>query len=504
MVKRKIENGPDTPSTGWDDMARRWKPLDVLLGGTLSMRDHADEYLPRHDKESYPKWERRRDRSVLLPKYDEALDTICAKPFSRPMSYEGELPPELLLTWNDMDQQGNDATTFTKAWFREGWHRGLVHILVDSPTVDIPNLKAQQDSGVRPYATIISARNLFAWRTKVIKGIGERLTHIRFYECALEPDGYGDREVKRIREFNSPTGMDTCSWKTFEEVNGEWVVKETGEFEHPAGIPLATFYVDRRGPMLARPPLEQIGHLNIRHFQSDSEQQDLLQFARVGVWFARGWTEKELANGLTVGANRFVGTTNPDGSLEVVEHTGAAIEAGAKDIDRLEARMDGLVQEQLASQPGDVKATAHALAAGKQQSRVGQSIMVANAVSRRVFDLVAGFYNGVKVPEKFRPRIFSDFVVSMLGGTDVPSILEMRVNRDLSRRTTFEELQRRSFLSDRVDADEEERRLAEEATEDIRLGIGQPPQPPDRPFGDGVIDNPDAPPAGSKKGKKAA
>lgn len=474
-----MADSPDQVSIDYQSMAARWKPLDALLGGTIAMRAAKEDYLPRHSKETYDKYNIRLTRSVLEPAYEDGIETLAAKPFSRPVSYEGDLPPELEAVWNDLDLQGTTPTNFAKRFFALGVHRGLCHILVDAPGSQPKNLADQRTQGVRPYATVIDAKDMIAWRFVRVPGTGYKVTHIRFYERATAPDGeFGEVEVLRIRSMTA-TGT-VVNWKLFEKSSeGDWVQNDAGRYLHPEGLPLVTFYTKKLKPMVGSPPLEQLGHMNIRHWQSDSEQQDLLQFARVGVWFARGWSKEELQAGLTIGAHRFVGTTNPDGQLEVVEHSGKAIDAGRADLDSLERRMKSLVQEQLTMQPGNIKATGQAIAEGKQQSRVGQWVMDANAALRRIMEMAAGFYDGAEVPEMFQPHIFSDFVVSTLGtAEDVRAIMDLRANRDLSRQTTFEELQRRGFLSDRVDAEEEEKRLAEEAVTDLQAALPDAPQPP--------------------------
>lgn len=78
--------------------------------------------------------------------------------------------------------------------------------------------------------------------------------------------------------------------------------------------------------MRGSPPLLNLALLNIKHWQSQSEQDNILHVARVPLLVAYGLADGET---LTIGsssATRFDDRQRQ--GLEYVEHTGAAIEAG--------------------------------------------------------------------------------------------------------------------------------------------------------------------------------
>ena len=92
-------------------------------------------------------------------------------------------------------------------------------------------------------------------------------------------------------------------------------------------------YGKRLGYMQATPPLLELAYTNVEHWQSKSDQQNILHVARVPILFARMLGE---------------------GDLKYVEHTGAAIEAGRLSILDLEDRMRQAGAELLVSKPGNV------------------------------------------------------------------------------------------------------------------------------------------------------
>lgn len=480
----------DTPNAAWARMQERWEVLDILLGGTPAMRDASEELLPKHERESWDKYLKRLRRSVLTEFYADGIETCVAKPFSKPLSYEGELPEALEPLVDDADLRGTNVTNFAREWAHDTVHRGLSHFLVDYPVGGAATSADIRELGLRPFFTAIPASDLRGWRLQTIRG-REILTVIRFREIVTDEVGdYFEEEVEQYRviKVDPLTGQGAFGvWRKGTD-DGAWKEHESGPYKFPGaignGIPLVTAYTKRVGPMEARPPLEKIGHLNVRHWRSDSEQQDILQFARVGILWATGLTKEELKRGLTIGGNRWTGSTNPDAKLTIVEHTGKSIESGFRDLERLERQMQELLAERVEGRAtGDVKATGQLLSEGKKQSTLGSWIMRWNQGLVNGFRF-AGMWERQQLSADFQPRIHSDFTISLRGSEDINALHAMRANRDLSRPTYYEELQRRGFLSDRIDAEEESTRLDEEAMAGAelatKLGFDDEPRDPSR------------------------
>ncbi|MCV5359812.1 DUF4055 domain-containing protein, partial [Escherichia coli] len=77
--------------------------------------------------------------------------------------------------------------------------------------------------------------------------------------------------------------------------------------------------------------------LNIKHWQSQSEQDNILHVARVPLLVAYGLDRNEE---LTVGASTAtIFEDRTKNGLEYVEHSGAAIESGETSLEKLENQM---------------------------------------------------------------------------------------------------------------------------------------------------------------------
>lgn len=158
---------------------------------------------------------------------------------------------------------------------------------------------------------------------------------VRYMESVEVADGeFGVKCVDQVRV------LEPGSWRTYRkpENGGAWVQEGQGS-TNLTYIPWVTFYTGRTGPMTAKPPLLELAHLNVKHWQSQSDQDNLLHVARVPLLFV--FTDNEEFQ-LTISSAS--ATRMPkDGNAKYVEHTGAAITAGRDSLNDLvdDMRMAG-------------------------------------------------------------------------------------------------------------------------------------------------------------------
>src|SRR5690606_7001274 len=128
----------------------------------------------------------------------------------------------------------------------------------------------------RPYAVYIPKRNLIGWRTERVGGI-RKLVLARILEVRYEEgENFQDKIVQRVRVLRPG------SWEVWEKVEGKEVIVESGVTGLDY-IPLVPFYAKKTAPFEGSPPFMNLAELNLRHFQSSSEQANILTVARVPV-----------------------------------------------------------------------------------------------------------------------------------------------------------------------------------------------------------------------------
>lgn len=435
--------------TAYDDMARKWPLLRDLMGGTMAMRAAGVTWLPKETDEKDANYQVRLNRSILFAGYSDTVEKLTGKPFEKPVTLQGELPAKLAEIAADVDGTGYGLTPFARDCFRSALKYGLTHVLVDYPRVPTTvDLGTERQLQIRPRPVLVEPTQLIGWTTSESDSGPPALTAIRIREQITVPDGkYGDKTANRIRVYT------TTTWELWEEKGKEWVKIQEGT--HTFGsVPLATCYFQRTGFMTADPPLEDLAWLNLAHWQSMSDQRNILRFARFAILFAKGFEKSTIEAGFTIGPAQVIGTTNDNASLQYIEHTGKAIEAGENDLRQLEQRMEVLSMQPFIRQSGDVKATSMAISESKSQSEIHGWIHELEGMLRRVFGLAAQWV-GEKVPENFKVDVFSEFNLTMGASTDTGELLKAREARQISHATYLSEVKRRGLLSENLDIEKE-------------------------------------------------
>lgn len=448
--------GVETPSKAYQSMQQAWDLIDTVLGGTFAMRAAGETYLPRHKRETDDDFRRRLNLAVLRPYTRKAVDDMVSRPFSRPIQVEDDVPAELRPIYENADMQGNNLHNFAREVFRDAWIHGLSHILVDMPaTGGKLNAAEERERGVRPYFVHVPARNLIAAFSQRING-REVLVHARILQTVVERDGFEEVHVPEIAVWEP--GVITKYRKNSK--SGKWeIFGESVRTTNLGFVPIATVYVDRSGFMAAAPPMEHVAHLNAAHWQSASDQANILAVSRFPMLSAIGIDSEEVEGGLSVGPNALLYSTRKDARFEYVEHTGAAIEAGRQSLKDLEADMAIASVDLMKRKSGDRTATESALEDRKELSVLEAAALSLQDALEFAF-WIAATWLGLKDGGSI--QVYTDFLKGVIAAGDLQTLDKARDRGDISRLAYVRELVRRGILPDSYDPDEDAELIEEE------------------------------------------
>ena len=450
------------PSKQWTYQQGTWQLVDTLWGGTPSMRDAATVYLPQEPAEPESAYQNRLARSVLTPIYPDTIKKLMGKILKQPVVLEDDAPASVVRYMDDIDAAGTDINEWTKQIGFAALNHGVTFILVDSPNVQMmenereePVSRADALAGtMRPYAVHVKSEQIIGWKTRVHNG-QVILTQLRILMSTEEDsaeDEFTQVFVDRIHVWE--IGRRRIYRKVVTDDGEEWILEEDGVVDLDI-IPLVAVYANRKGFMIGEPPLLDVAHLNIAHWQSDSDQRHILHVARVPLLFGSGLGEDEDSDfQIQVGPNTM--TRGPQGSdMKYVEHSGAGIEAGAKDLAVLEERMAKLGLNMVTRQrPGSETATARVLDQSETDSPLGMFARSLESALEQMLDLFAVILD-VGEDAGGSVTLFKDFSISQRDSDDIKAFADMRARGDISQRTYWEELKRRGLLNDDFDPDKE-------------------------------------------------
>jgi len=443
--------GPATPSISYSDHFLKWELIRDLLGGTGAMRSAAYKWLPMEEKERYPQYLQRLGRTFLYNGLGNSVGRIVSKPFSKSVVLKGSLPEQLKAIESDSDFEGTDLTQFFRNVFEVGVQYGLCHVLVDYPAISRPTLDAQRRFNIHPYFKLVHPLDLIGYKFDKDPFTHKPfLTQIRVRETDIREDpDYGETKVNVILEWNSDG-----SWvRYFSETESDWKVLSEGTHTFSGRVPMATFYSKKLGFMTAEPPLMDLAWLNLAHWQSSSEQRNILRVARFPILHETGISPDQANEPVVLGPFNAVRSTDPDAKLSWVEHTGKAIGSGEKDLETLKTEME-IMGLQPFVQPAVRSRTATEVVGIESRTMTSVQAWIRgleNTISQ-CFNLAAAWSKEI-IPEDFSVDVFNEFGLSFKAEQDMRALDAARSRGDIDQKTYLQELVRRQVVSSEMDID---------------------------------------------------
>lgn len=461
--QEKSNTGVDSTSAAYDAMKPKWDRLQALLEGTDAMRAAGETYLPRHPYESRDSYHERLQASVLDNWTVRTLETLVGKAFRDPPKVD-DLPSEVDVIRSDMDGNGSTIEAMFMAWFREGIAKKEAYLMVDftrtAPRADgMPRTLADdRRDGVRAFWRVLTPEDIIFQQGEMTDG-RYRLTQMRIVENAMEAQGqFGEVLVERIRVLRPGT------WELYRKVVDRrrrkpvWILEDAG-LSGLDRIPVERWCTDEE-----KPPLEDLAHLNVAHYQSSSDQRSILTTTRFAMLAVSGAQSVDTAAGdkpLVVGPKQWLSISDPAGKFYYVEHNGAAIKSGRDDMQDLEHRMSSFGAEFLKRQPGRASATARALDTTEAMSLLQVWVGSFREAAMRALVLTGEWYKKA-APACGTVEFELDGELDAGDPTELASLVQSRASGDISREGMLNEYMRRGILPENFDVDADKELLDKE------------------------------------------
>lgn len=478
-----------------ESMQDDWNLAAALMGGTKAMRAAGKAYLPKWPNEDDRAYKIRLATATLYPAYQHTVETLAAKPFSKPLTIGEDVPADIKKWCEDIDLEGRNLHVFASDVMEAALGEGLTGILVDHPPrtrkradgteESIPNTQAaEKAAGLRPYMVHIKAGQLLGCLVSRKDGKW-RIEQLRFTECAQEPDGdFGVEEIEQIRVLR-PGSWEV--WRKKKNAAGaeEWSLVEGG-VTTLTYVPFFPIYGKRIAFMVGKPPMIELAHLNVKHWQSQSDQDTLLHVARVPILVRTGMQDLVAADGtvsrpeLVIGAGAAVDLP-ANATLEYCEHTGQAIGAGKTALDDLKQEMRQAGAEMLVIKPGSQTRIEAAEENAKGMCALQRVVLGEQDALNAALQCMADW---VKQPTGGHVAIFNEFGVIEPLGDAATGLLQATQFGLISKQTAIQEMKRRGILSDDVAWDTEKELIEAEGPalgtmdDDIDPKTGQPRKTP--------------------------
>ncbi len=436
----------NTPAPQVAAMQTDWQLVDDLLGGTKAMRAAGDRHLPKRPLEEVTDYAARLSAATLLPAFAETVKRMVGRVFAEPMLIGEDVPKwidgEVL---PDVDRQGRNLHVFAREWFAEALGYGLSHCIVESPRAEGVRTQAdQRRAGLRPYLIHVHPRRVLGWKER-----DGRLVQVRIrFDRTVDDGEFGEKTVEQVRVYE-PGRV-----RTYEQGarDGAWVQVDDVPTDLQR-IPLITLYTARTGMLTATPPLRELAHLNAKHWRMQSGTDTLIDTASVPILSISGVQESD---DIVIGAKHAVRL--PQGAtMQYVEHTGAAIDAGRRALTDLVEDMRRAGAKLL--QPADAAKTATEAredAAGDNSELGGMATQLQDTLVD-VLDLIAEYRGEAKGGTV---TVRANLDPDPTPADTLTALIGLRNAGALSDETLFAEAQRRGLVAGDIPWADEAARIA--------------------------------------------
>ena len=423
-----------SPNAAYQRMANFWGLIEDLKEGTYKIRSEHRKYLPQLEREVDDSYDRRLSRSNVVPFMQRIEKMLAGMLVRKPVRLDGvsDLVREQLF---DVSLEGDDLNVWLYTTARTVISYGHCGVLVDAP---------KDGDKVRPYWVTYEPKNILGWRTEVIDGV-RQLTQLRLMEQVVEPDGkYGEKIVKQIRVLEP--GRFEIHRK---DKKGEYKLHDEGEMSIKDKIPFSVAYSNRVGYYESRSPLYDIAELNLKHYQIQSDLDNILHISSVPLLAVFGYPNSDE---ITTGPSEAL-SLPPESRMEYISPSSDSYDSQFR---RLEDLKDQINTLSLAAVLGQKLVGETAEAKRIDRSQNDSTMMVVAQQMQDLIDNCLKFHSEyLNEPNAGSSFVNRDFVTARLEPQEIQSLLALFTAGTISQETLLTQLSSGEILGDDFDVEEE-------------------------------------------------
>lgn len=430
-------------------------PCRDLMKGGRHMRDKGEMYLPKFPQETDDDYDARLASTWLFDGVGKTIEDLSGKVFETPVQL-AETNTDLDMWAYNVDLQGRDLAQFARDVFDQAQASGISFIMVDAPARGELTRAQAQAGNFRPYFVNLSIEEIIGYKTMVIDNV-PTLTQIRVMETVTEEsdDEFDPAVIEQVRVLTLPVEdgriVGTVNVRLYRKDGDEqWRIYE----EFATGMPriyVAACDLGRDGFMKAKPPHARLAEINLAHWRSQSDQANIMHHARAPMKYFHGYSREDL-EAFTEGAGYAFYSSNENAKIGVIEHSGAAIDAGRTELKDMEFQMQAMGLQLIISRTGSSTATGDMIDEQKVNSRLGMWADNLKDTLELAFSWMAEMAG---ISADIDVIINKDFAANALSHLDMDALNKMYLAEVISKRTYINEAKRRNLLSEEIDPDDE-------------------------------------------------
>lgn len=443
------------PTAEMVELNKKSKIIDDLLGGTATMRKAAQTYLFQMEMEEPDSYRKRLERSTLYPALSETLSQMTGRVFFNPIDV-ANVTEAVQAIFDDVDLAGNNLDVFASRWFYSALAYGCSFALIDFTRIEAVKSRAEEKAlNARPYWVHIKPHQVLGIKTARVNG-KQAITQFRYVVNEQVEDGeFGVKTVKHVYVY------EIGKVRKFSEAEGEFRLESelllTAQNRPLDFVPVVPFITKRNELTNAiEPPLMELVYLNVKHWQSQSDQDNITNIARVPLLAI--YSDDEVKQ-LSIGGSAI--HLPVDSSMQFVEHSGQAIASGVESLKDLEEQMKTAGAKLLTK-------TSLAMTDSQARDEAGKEISQLRLLANRFEDAIdlaleyTAHWLGIAKEQVGNVQISGNIENDLDPSASMASVIQLRNAGVISNQSTFDEAKRRGLLADGLEWGTEQERLQSE------------------------------------------
>jgi hypothetical protein len=455
-----LNNSPAFECSAYQKQSADLVIVNDCYEGTSTIRARGETYLRKFGAEDARDYQVRLNSSKFWNAFRRTVHGLVGLIFRKNPVVQDNPPDEVKAQIENIDLQGMHLDVFAKERCLRGMIDGHSFIYVDmeqSVLETNPNatLAEEKAANLRPYWVAVNKSQVRNWRTAKVNGV-EMPTQVTIRECLMEDDGdFGEKEIIQYRVLRPG------AWLIYRQMgeNKEWAIYKQGKTSLTY-IPLVPFYALQTGFYQSTPPLLDVAHENLRHYNLQSGLDRILDLCNVPTPLLKGRPSNQVGTPIALGANVIDVSTDGDGKF--LEPTGAAIEKTQNEIDRCKANIASLGLLLLSSQPKVTKTatetTVEYTAETAELSAIARNLQ---DCLERCFVINADY---MRTKKSWSVKVNKDFVKLGIDPQAWQRLQDDRKNNEITLETYWKILESAEMLPDDFEAKKEKAALDALAT----------------------------------------
>ncbi|NQU80496.1 MAG: DUF4055 domain-containing protein [Bacteroidetes bacterium] len=466
QLNRPVTDKVITKSEAYNNNISDWNMISTLIMGERAIKEAGTEYLPMLGGQDSQQYLDYKNRGSFYNAFARTIQGMVGAITRKPTKVEvpdglKEVIPKFTMDGTPLDNVVKDITQRVLSL-------GYCGIFADLITGG-----SKGNIGI-PYASVYDAQSIYNYRYRIIDG-EKKLTFIVLREITEEPDAkdfYQTNKTEQLRvlsleEDKMIVRLFRKVKKTENKKEGWFQVPVVGDImehipvvngKHLNYIPFVFFGGENNDPTPGKPPLLDLGYLNIKHWQVNVDYYHGLHYCALPTPWAAGFPEDKV---LTIGATKAWISRESEASCGFLEFTGQGLDPIKDALDKIENQM-AVIGARLLEEPKkgiEAAKTMEMRVAGDTSSLSS----VAGNIERGFEQVLRYMARWIRADEKkIEVTVNKDFIATKMSPQELTALLGVLQSGKISMDTFLWNLKQGELLPETITIDDEKAKIEAE------------------------------------------